>query len=67
MKDRHEELYGMQACYEAIEIELKCGNKNIFELLGRYIARNEQDRWFNPTMIQAAKKYIADHNIGWDD
>lgn len=37
-----------------------------FELLGKYIVRAEQDKFFNKTMIDAVKKYISDHNIKWD-
>lgn len=67
MRINYDDLFGIEACTRSIESDLKWGYMNIFELLGRYIVRNEQDKFFNTTMIEAAKKYIADHDINWDD
>ena len=62
-----EEQFGMKACYDAVVSEVEKWHKNPFEMLGRYIIRNEQDVFFNARMIDAVKKYIKDNNIQWND
>lgn len=66
MTKSFEDLFGMNACYDAVVSDVEKFNKNVFEMLGRYIIRAEQDVFFNKTMIDAVKKYINDNNIKWD-
>jgi len=58
---------GLNECYELVVFEVEELGRNIFEELGKAIIRNEQDVFFNNTMIDAYKKYINDHNIKWND
>lgn len=59
--------YSLEACYEAVKYEVEVLGTNVFEALGRAIVRSEQDVFFNSKMIEAYKKYIKEHNLGWDD
>lgn len=59
--------YSLEACYEAVKFEVETVGTNVFEALGRAIIRDEQDMFFNTTMIEAYKKYIKDHNLKWDE
>lgn len=59
--------FSLEACYEAVRFEVEVVGTNVFEALGRAIVRAEQDVSFNNTMIEAYKKYINDHDLGWDD
>lgn len=62
-----EEQFGIETCYENVKFDVEKLNKNIFQLLGKYIARAEQDKFFNKTMIDAAKLYIQRNNISWKE
>lgn len=66
MEKTFEEQFGLKACYEAVEFDVEKLGENPFEMLGRYIVRAEQDMFFNETMIDAVKKYIADKQIKWN-
>lgn len=59
--------FSLNACMESIEFDVEVLHKNPFEELGRSIVRAEQDVFFNKTMIDAWKKYIADHDLKWDE
>lgn len=59
--------FGLEACYEAVEFDVKYFKINVFEELGRALIRKEQDPYFNPTMIKAYLQYINDHKIKWND
>ena len=61
-----EELYGFKACYECVESDIKRGEDPI-RLLGEFVLRDKQDKFFNSTMIDAMLKYIEDNNIKWND
>lgn len=58
--------YSLEACYESVTFKVEFLKANVFEELGRAIIRAEQDAFFNKTMIEAYKKYIAEHNMKWD-
>lgn len=59
--------FSLNACMESVEFDVEVLHKNPFEELGRSIVRAEQDKFFNKTMIDAWKKYIADHDLKWDE
>lgn len=59
--------FGLQACLESVEFSVETLHANPFEELGRAIVRAEQDIFFNKTMIEAWKLYIANHDMKWDD
>lgn len=58
--------FDMDACYEAIEFEVKTLGHDPIRMLGQFIIRAEQDVFFNKTMIEAMKKYIKDNEIKWN-
>lgn len=58
--------FSLEACYRSIVFDIEELKRNPFEMLGRYYVRAEQDIFFNKTMIDALKKYMADHNIVWN-
>ena len=58
--------FSLRACIESVEFEIEELHRNVFEELGRAIIRAEQDPFFNKTMIEAYKSYIAAHSIKWD-
>ena len=58
--------FSLDACYRSVVFSVEELKENPFELLGRYIIRADQDRWFNKTMIDAVKKYIEDNDLAWD-
>ena len=51
--------FSLEACYEAVVIEVEEFGFNVFELLGRAIIRAQQDVFYNETMIEAYKKYLS--------
>ncbi len=57
--------FSLNACMEAVTFDVEFFHKNPFEELGRAIVRAEQDIFFNRTMIEAWKKYIADNGLSW--
>lgn len=59
--------FSLQACMESVTFSVEFLHANPFEELGRSIIRAEQDVCFNKTMIEAWKKYIADHDLKWND
>lgn len=60
------DMYGLEACLDSVTFSVEELHENVYEMLGRYVIRAEVDRFFNPMMIEACKKYIKDHNLGWD-
>lgn len=58
--------FSLDACYKSVVFEIEQLHTNVFEALGRAIVRSEQDSFFNKTMIEAYKKYIAEHNMKWN-
>jgi len=58
--------FSLNACMEAVKFDVEFLHKNPFEELGRAIIRAEQDVFFNKTMIEAWKKYIADNGLQWN-
>ena len=58
--------FSLRACIESVEFEIEELHRNVFEELGRAIIRAEQDPFFNKTMIEAYKAYIAAHSIKWN-
>lgn len=59
--------FSLQACYESVEFEVEFLKKNVFEAYGRALIRAKQDVFYNKTMIEAYEKYIADHNLSWNE
>ena len=59
--------FSIDACYESVKFDVEFLHRNVFEELGRAIVRAEVDPFFNKTMIDAYKKYIADNNMHWAD
>ena len=59
--------FSLSACYNSVVFEVETLKVNVFDALGRAIIRAEQDVFYNKTMIEAYKKYIADHNIKWNE
>jgi hypothetical protein len=66
MEKTFEQQFGFETCYQSVVFDIETLKQNPIELLGKYILRAEQDKWFNKTMIDALKKYIADNNIQWN-
>lgn len=58
--------FSLNACYESVVFEVETLKVNVFEALGRAIIRAEQDVFYNKTMIDAYKKYIAEHDMEWN-
>lgn len=58
--------FSLEACYESVIFEVETLKVNVFEALGRAIIRAEQDKFYNKKMIDAYKKYIAEHNMKWN-
>lgn len=65
MTKTFEEQFGIETCYESVKFDIETLHKNVFELLGKYTVRAEQDKFFNKTMINAVKLYIKRNNISW--
>lgn len=65
MPKTFEEQFGIETCYESVKFDVEKLNRNVFELLGKYTIRAEQDNFFNKTMIDAVKLYIRRNNISW--
>ena len=63
----YENSFGLDACYESVKFDVEFFHKNPFEELGRSIIRAKQDVFFNKTMIEAWEKWIADHEMRWDE
>ena len=59
--------FSLQACYESVEFEVEFLKKNVFEAYGRALIRAKQDVFYNKTMIEAYEKYIAEHNLAWNE
>ena len=59
--------FSLEACMESVKFEVETLHENPFEELGRAIIRAEQDVFFNKTMIEAYKQYIAENNLKWND
>lgn len=59
--------FSLEACYKSVEFEVEFLHRNVFEEYGRAMVRAGQDAFFNKTMIKAYEKYIADHNMKWDE
>lgn len=59
--------FSLNACMESVKFDVEFLHKNPFEELGRSIIRAEQDVFFNKTMIDAWKKYIADNGLVWNE
>jgi hypothetical protein len=58
--------FSLDACMESVKFDVEFFHKNPFEELGRAIIRAEQDVFFNKTMIDAWKKYIAENGLTWE-
>ena len=58
--------YGLEACLEQIEWEVRVLQKDPKAMLGEYIIRAEQDAWFNKKMIEAMKVFIRERDIRWN-
>ena len=58
--------FGFGACMDSVKFSVETLRENPIKELGRAVLRAEQDPFFNKTMIDAWKKYIADHDIRWD-
>lgn len=58
--------FSFKACYNSVVFEVEKLHGNPFTMLGEYIVRAEQDKFFNKTMIEAVKQYIKDNNISWE-
>lgn len=58
--------FSLDACMEAVKTDVEILHMNPFEELGRAIIRAEQDIFFNKTMIEAWKKYIAENGLTWE-
>lgn len=58
--------FGLKACMESVTFSVEELHENVYEMLGRFIIRDEMDPFFNPMMIEACKKYIRDHKLGWE-
>lgn len=65
MTKTFEEQFGIETCYESVKFDVEKLNRNVFELLGKYTVRAEQDNFFNKIMIDAVKLYIKRNNISW--
>ena len=65
MTKTFEEQFGIETCYESVKFDVEKLNRNVFELLGKYIVIAEQDNFFNKIMIDAVKLYIKRNNISW--
>ena len=65
MTKTFEEQFGIETCYESVKLDVEKLNRNVFELLGKYTVRAEQDNFFNKIMIDAVKLYIKRNNISW--
>lgn len=59
--------FSLNACYESVVFEIEHLHVNIFEAYGKALVRAKQDVLYNKTMIEAYEKYIADHNIKWNE
>lgn len=60
-----DEQYNLNSCLWHIKQEVEELGEDPIRLLGKYTLRNEQDPLFNPTMVEAIKKYIKDNDIQW--
>ena len=47
MTKTFEEQFGIETCYESVKFDVEKLNRNVFELLGKYTVRAEQDNFFN--------------------
>jgi hypothetical protein len=59
--------FSLNACYDSVVFEVEFLKVNVFEAYGRALVRASQDVFYNKTMIKAYEKYIAEHEIKWDD
>lgn len=50
--------FGMKACKESIEFETHFFGKSLYELLGEYVKRANEDVFFNRRMILACWELI---------
>ena len=50
--------FGIKACKECIEMEIKYFGKNLYQLLGEYVERANSDVFFNRRMILACWELI---------
>lgn len=50
--------FGIKACKESIEFNVKYGHKSLYELLGEYVERANNDIFFNKAMILACWELI---------
>ena len=51
-------LFGIKACKECIETEIKYFGKNLYQLLGEYMERANNDMFFNRRMVLACWELI---------
>lgn len=50
--------FGIIECKKAIEFQVKYFGKNLYQLLGEYVARANEDKCFNRTMVLACWELI---------
>ena len=50
--------FGIKACKECIEMEIKYFGKNLYQLLGEYVERTNNDIFFNRRMVLACWELI---------
>lgn len=59
--------FSLKACMESVKFYVETLHCDPFAELGRSIIREEQDPFFNKTMIAAWKQWIREHDLKWDE
>lgn len=58
-ENRHEEgSYGIKACKESIAFQVEFFHRSLYDLLGEYVKRANDDGFFNKTMVLACWEMI---------
>lgn len=55
--------FGLRACMESVTFDIETLNRDPFEMLSEYEQRAKEDIFFNKTMIEAVKQYIAENGL----
>lgn len=51
-------MFGITECKKSIEWTMKYEDKNLYQLLGEFVERANEDIFFNKTMVYACWKMI---------
>jgi len=55
--------FGFVACMKSVTFDIETLNRDPFDLLAEYEQRDKEDIFFNKTMIEAVKQYIAENGL----